>query len=1025
MKYSYILLTTFLAVCVLIYFSSIKPSLSAPGKKKQNISLFILLAVFSFILRFVVSSLIEGFSTDITCFKAWSQMVYENGFSNFYLSDALTDYPPGYMYVLYIIGFIKHIFHLPYDSFAFTFLIKLPAIICDILTGFLIFKTLAKREKSYTLSCAALYLLNPAVIINSSAWGQVDSVYTVFVILFIYFLYENKFMLSCIFFTVGFLFKPQIIIFAPVIICFFLYKLVIKKEIKHILTQTAKSALICILLFFAAILPYCKNFNFIPVLSQYVSTISSYPYACVNAYNFFMLTGGNWADINTPFMFLTYSTWSWIFIILSTLATIYIFFRSDSKNIYFQLGAFIITAVYTFAAKMHERYAFPAMALLLLSFMYTKNKKFLTAYILMSITSFLSVSYILYADIAQGTTAAPECAATYIISAANIAIFVYICFILLKPHTYFTIKKPCFSLQKNETFEKNTRIDYIIMAIVTLIYSVLAFVNLGDTRAAQTHAFIPMGTYVNFEFDEEITDIKWYNGYLEDRQVGIYSSGSEIDLFDTDSVFAWHERALSETKQIEMYFYSDTDIIEISFMSYGKTVNPKNISCSDENVEILNLCDESHLVPDVISFKNSTYFDEVYHARTAYEYIHSLTPYENTHPPLGKLLISFGILIFGMTPFGWRFSGTFCGIIMLPLMYIFAKRMFKSRKIAIISLLCIALDFMHFTQTRIATIDVFVTLFIILMYYFMYKYTQMSFYSAPLSQTLVPLGLSGLFFALAVSSKWTGLYGGIGLCIIFFATIFKRIYEYLKITSSKTSSFEDRQKVASLKKNTLITLLFCIGVFVILPILVYGASYIPYLKAPNMSGIKSIIENQKSMFDYHSTLDATHPYSSFWYQWPFITRPVWYYTNNLSGTVRQSIAALGNPIIWWFGGCAMIYVCSRCFVKTHNSNYSYTNSNALFITVAFASQYVPWIGVTRCVFLYHYFPSVPFLILAICFCFSAYASRCEKKSNCRYITIAYISLCLILFLLFYPVLSGTGVNEIYLKSLRWFPTWYF
>ena len=47
-------------------------------------------------------------------------------------------------------------------------------------------------------------------------------------------------------------------------------------------------------------------------------------------------------------------------------------------------------------------------------------------------------------------------------------------------------------------------------------------------------------------------------------------------------------------------------------------------------------------------------FDEIYHARTAYEHILGMKPYENSHPPLGKLFISLGILAFGMNPFGWR-----------------------------------------------------------------------------------------------------------------------------------------------------------------------------------------------------------------------------------------------------------------------------------------------------------------------------------------------------------------------------------
>ena len=87
-------------------------------------------------------------------------------------------------------------------------------------------------------------------------------------------------------------------------------------------------------------------------------------------------------------------------------------------------------------------------------------------------------------------------------------------------------------------------------------------------------------------------------------------------------------------------------------------------------------------------------FDEVYHARTAYEMLHRLPIYENTHPPLGKYLMSLGIRIFGMTPFGWRI-------------------------VAFTSALMI-FDFMHFTLSRIGTIDVIVAFFILLTFYLMY-----------------------------------------------------------------------------------------------------------------------------------------------------------------------------------------------------------------------------------------------------------------------------------------------------------------
>jgi len=48
-------------------------------------------------------------------------------------------------------------------------------------------------------------------------------------------------------------------------------------------------------------------------------------------------------------------------------------------------------------------------------------------------------------------------------------------------------------------------------------------------------------------------------------------------------------------------------------------------------------------VPETITYKNGTYFDEIYHARTAYENVVNVYPYEISHPPLGKLILSLGM----------------------------------------------------------------------------------------------------------------------------------------------------------------------------------------------------------------------------------------------------------------------------------------------------------------------------------------------------------------------------------------------
>ena len=316
------------------------------------------------------------------------------------------------------------------------------------------------------------------------------------------------------------------------------------------------------------------------------------------------------------------------------------------------------------------------------------------------------------------------------------------------------------------------------------------------------------------------------------------------------------------------------------------------------------------MIPDYISFRNGTYFDEIYHARTAYEFIHHDTVYEWTHPPLGKVLISLGIRIFGMNPFGWRIVGTLFGIFMVPMMYIFAKRAFKYTWLAAVTCILFTFDCMHFAQTRIATIDVYVTFFIICMYYYMFKYYSMSFYDTKLTKTFIPLGICGVGMGLAIASKWTGIYAAAGLAVIFFITLYRRFSEYryaLEDPKGSTNGISHKYIIENFKPYALKTVVFCCIFYVLIPIVIYCLSYIPYLGAPNMHGIKSILDNQSAMYNYHSKLVAEHGFASNWYQWPIIYRPIWYYSGDTGTGLKEGISSFGNPAVWWAGIAAFVY----------------------------------------------------------------------------------------------------------------------
>lgn len=396
-----------------------------------------------------------------------------------------------------------------------------------------------------------------------------------------------------------------------------------------------------------------------------------------------------------------------------------------------------------------------------------------------------------------------------------------------------------------------------------------------------------------------------------------------------------------------------------------------------------------------------TMFDEVYHGRTAYEFLHKLTTYETTHPHLGKILISIGIILFGMNPFGWRFMSVIFGILMIPLMYLFAKKLFQNTFAATVTTGLLVFDCMHYNLSRIATIDIFAAFFILLMYYFMYDYfLKDSRYrktagcltdKLPPKEILFPLALSGISMALGVATKWTGVYAGLGLGILF---IWYTLTHFPKGQSLRLCGF-------------------CCLFFIVIPLIVYTLCFIPVVGYTEYSGlIDKAVKGTQYMFDYHSTLVAEHYYSSPFYEWPVIWMPLLDANDAVNAAQVSAVSCMGNPAIWWAGIPCTLYVFFRWLIKR--------DKKAGFLCIAYMAQYLPWMSISRITFIYHYFPAILFVILMMGYTMLHISERFSwgKKAITLYMAIAV--LC---FFLFFPVISGLPVDLEYGLKLRWLPDW--
>ncbi len=317
-------------------------------KIKFNIFLII---IAGFLLRLILYKY-GTYSLDYGTFVSWSNTLVEKGFLNFY-QNSWSDYLPGYLYVLGFLGFVKQF--LTIDQL---FLYKLPAIIADLATTYFVYKIIKKEHgEDWARLGALFYVFNPAIILNSTLWGQVDSITALLSILSIYLLEKNVYLSS---FTLAFgaLVKPQVAFISPLIFVLMLRR---KWSFSKIISYISLSFLIFVFGFY----PFRENYDFLKfVFYRLSSSANQYPYGSVNAFNFW----GFWGFWQRDDLGLLGT--KTIGVLVSVILSLVLIFRNitskeNTSKIYgTAAGIFLVT--FLFLTRIHERHLLPVFAPLLI-----------------------------------------------------------------------------------------------------------------------------------------------------------------------------------------------------------------------------------------------------------------------------------------------------------------------------------------------------------------------------------------------------------------------------------------------------------------------------------------------------------------------------------------------------------------------------------------------------------------------------------------------------------------------------------
>lgn len=126
-----------------------------------------------------------------------------------------------------------------------------------------------------------------------------------------------------------------------------------------------------------------------------------------------------------------------------------------------------------------------------------------------------------------------------------------------------------------------------------------------------------------------------------------------------------------------------------------------------------------------LSYPGKVYFDETHYVPAARDILEpGKIDRNDIHPPVAKYVMAIFMKYIGDKPVGWRTGSVVFGLIMIIIMYLLGLAMFKSRFGAILSASLLSIEFLHITQSRIATLDIYIAAFILIGYYFAYLYIE-------------------------------------------------------------------------------------------------------------------------------------------------------------------------------------------------------------------------------------------------------------------------------------------------------------
>ncbi len=1071
----------------------------------------------------------QGFRNDVVTFEAWAISLVDHGYAAFYSKTSFADYPPGYFYVLGMVGSIWNALFRAHDGgyAVLAAMVKLPAILADLGVGWLVYAIGCRfAPQRWAFAAAAIYVLNPVTIFISALWGQIDSLAGGLALLAAYFLLKSEdgesdrpslwIVGAWVVFAYSLLIKPQSAVLIPIFIAFALVKPAFRRAR---ITATAIGIGAAFVLTYALSVPFHSG-NPVAVfgwlLHQYEFGSSVYSFNSVNAFNLWAIKGTFWVPDSNLILGLPQVIWGTGLVLAALGLIVWRYLYDRTPQAMLESCAVSLLAFFILATRMHERYMFDGLLFAIACI--PLARRYLWGVAVLSVVLFANLKYSLdYLTVMNAHTPG------------------------IDPHNVWG---PITSV-------------YSLFAVGT--FFVLGYLFLGgpasETAWGNEVASAPQGPRGMVPPGQSGFSGRLWPSWLR-----------PADWFDPSEGL----RAMRAPLDYIVMGAIGVGTFILSFVNYaypsGKIFDEIYFArAAEEYLQNLRIYENTHPpFSKLLVTLSVMLFGGMPHG-------HGLGGWTGLNAIIGHMPN-------GDNSYGWRFLDVVFGALVVMLLYAFAKRITGSTVFAAIAAVLLSLDGMHFVQSRIATPEGFVVFFSLLAVYAFYRFWIASQTNERVHVNVPPLAfalgaLASLVFGGLFLGVWkllvpppniaspdfatsiiTVCYASLGAYLLVRYVAFPRIFSDGRIestfgegsyalrdehaltmfaadggvldtatqsvqrgersqvrngelaygagapsiayhrdgsveyrspfgeatyannrTTSAVGSESGRSARLWLVLFTIalgllvsakwygvmgfgVSFLVLIGIWLqrivftrrptlwgnprgfrldgaLIAILFVSASVYALVWTPDLmrhapgdiQNFNDVVYRQYTMFEYHDTLKATHPYSSKWWEWPLDYVPIAYYYQDHRANQQDpkaccvtEITSMPNPLNMWFG---LLCVPLVGYLAWRERNKGYA-----LIVVTYLLQWLPWMKSPRITFAYHFYVDIPL----ICLCNAIVLQRvwqygASRGKNGRLwggIAVGgYVALIAGAFVFFYPILAASPITWQAWHARMWFSKW--